>query len=124
MNAPAAVSVLGLQVPLQIVVLGVVTGMTYALLAVGLVLAYKSSRVVNFAHGEMGALAAGIVPVLVVSDHVNYWVAVLLALLLAAATGLFMEVGVIRKFARAIVESSFGEGDALIVRGCECSHPP
>jgi len=97
----AASRLFGLQVPLEVVVLGLVTGLTYSLLAVGLVFAYKASRVVNFAHGEMGALAAGIMPVLVVNDHLDYWLALLLALLAAAATGVFMEMGVIRKFARA-----------------------
>ena len=101
MSVVAVTSLLGFQVPLEVLVLGALTGLTYSLLAVGLVFAYKSSRVVNFAHGEMGALAAGVVPVLVVNDHVNYWVAVLLALLAAAATGVFVEMAIIRKFAQA-----------------------
>jgi len=41
----------------QIVVSGIVVGSIYALAALGLVLVYKSSRVANFAHGQL--IAAG-----------------------------------------------------------------
>src|SRR5207302_9912133 len=73
------------QVPLDEVVLGVVTGLTYALLAVGLVLVYKTSRVLNFAHGEMGALAAGLMPWLVIRKGFPYWAAFTVAMVVAAA---------------------------------------
>lgn len=42
----------------QIVVSGIVVGSIYALAALGLVLVYKSSRVANFAHGQL--IAAGV----------------------------------------------------------------
>ena len=35
------------------------TGLTYAVLAAGLVLVYRATRVINFAYGEIGALGAG-----------------------------------------------------------------
>ncbi|MCU1460055.1 MAG: transporter related [Acidimicrobiales bacterium] len=89
------------EVRLEVVVLGLITGLSYALLAVGLVLTYKSSRVLNFAHGQMGALGAALIPVLVVHDHLNYWLAVLIALLAAAAAGAFCELVAIRKLAKA-----------------------
>ena len=41
----------------QIVISGIVVGSIYALAAIGLVLVYKSSRVANFAHGQI--IAAG-----------------------------------------------------------------
>ncbi|MFO7749099.1 MAG: branched-chain amino acid ABC transporter permease [Desulfobacteraceae bacterium] len=41
----------------QIVVSGIVVGSIYALAAIGLVLVYKSSKVANFAHGQL--IAAG-----------------------------------------------------------------
>src|SRR5690242_4807711 len=80
------------QVPLEEVVLGLITGCTYALLAAGLVLTYKSSRVLNFAYGEMGALGAILIPVLVVHDHFNYWVAAAIALAVAGAAGACSEI--------------------------------
>mgnify|MGYP001297516315 CR=1 FL=1 len=90
-----------MQIPLSVVVLGVVTGLTYALLGVGLVLTYKSSRVLNLAYGEMGALGAAVVPVLVVKEHVPYWLAIPVALAVAAAAGAFTELVAIRRLARA-----------------------
>ncbi|MHB8669095.1 MAG: ABC transporter permease subunit [Acidimicrobiales bacterium] len=91
----------GLNVPLEVAVLGLITGLTYGLLAVGLVLAYKSARVINFAHGEMGALSAGVIPVLVISKGWPYWAALVAALGIAASTGALVEFGIIRRFARA-----------------------
>ena len=41
-------------------VIGLFTGLTYGLLAVGLVLVYRSSRFVNFAHGSIGAFGASV----------------------------------------------------------------
>ena len=40
---------------------GVVSGCLYALGAIGIVLIYKSSNVVNFAHGNLAGLAAFLV---------------------------------------------------------------
>ena len=44
------------DVPQETFVLGVITGLAYGLLAIGLTFAYRISRVINFAHGEVGAL--------------------------------------------------------------------
>ena len=45
---------------MDLVLLGLTIGMANALLAVGLVLIYMSSRVVNFSHGEIGAFAVAL----------------------------------------------------------------
>lgn len=42
----------------EVVVSGVQTGVVYALVAVGIALVYKSTRVLNFAQGEIGTVAA------------------------------------------------------------------
>lgn len=106
MLAPGIVAVAHLpfthfQTPVEEVVLGLVTGLTYALLAVGLVLIYKNSRVLNFAHGEMGALAAGLVPWLVIREGVPYGAALAVAVVVAAAAGAFTEIVVIRYLAKS-----------------------
>ena len=85
------------EVPMVAVALGVVVGLSYALLAVGLILIYRSTRVINLAHGEIGALAAAIVAVLVNENGWPYWVAGLLALLAAGALGGLVELLVIRR---------------------------
>ncbi|TMC47776.1 MAG: ATP-binding cassette domain-containing protein [Chloroflexi bacterium] len=87
----------GLQVPAPILFLGLVTGATYGLLAVGLVLVYRSNRIINFAHGETGAFAAALLGVAVVSWHFLYWLVLPLALMLGAGTGALTEVAVVRR---------------------------
>ena len=89
------------DVPMEIVVIGVITGLIYGLLGVGLTLVYKSSRVINFAHGDMGALPAGLLLLAVLKWNVPYWVAVPGALVAALAIGAGVEFLVIRRLVRA-----------------------
>lgn len=84
-----------------LLLLGAITGMTYGVLAVGLVLVYRSSRVINFAHGEIGALGAAVCAVLVVRWHTPYWVGLVAALALSAMVGAGTEVVVIRRLKNA-----------------------
>lgn len=46
---------------IEVAVSGVQTGVVYALVAVGIALVYKSTRVLNFAQGEIGTVAAFVV---------------------------------------------------------------
>jgi ABC-type branched-subunit amino acid transport system ATPase component/ABC-type branched-subunit amino acid transport system permease subunit len=87
----------GFQIPAPILLVGLVTGATYGLLAVGLVLVYRATRIVNFAHGETGAFAAAVLGVLVVNAHLAYWLVFPFALLLGAGTGALTEVAVVRR---------------------------
>ena len=96
-----AIVLFGIEAPAEVLVIGLVTGLTYALLGVGLTLAYKSSRVLNFAHGEMGALPAIIVPVLVVNAGWSYWPALAVALAAAAVAGALIELVIIRPLERS-----------------------
>ncbi len=89
------------QVPGPVILFGAITGMTYGILAVGLVLVYRSSRVINFAQGAIGALGASLLGVLVVKGHVPYWIAFLGGMLLAAATGGLSEVVIVRRLRNA-----------------------
>ena len=79
----------------QALVIGVITGLGYSLIALGLVLIYKSSGVFNFAQGEFGT-----VPLFVLYlAHLNgvpYLLAALLALVVAVAMGWAVERAVIR----------------------------
>lgn len=77
-------------------VLGVFQGAVYGLLAVGLVLVYKGTRVFNFAQGEFGSVAAFVAFGLVTYVKVPYAVAILGALLAALAMGLLVERFVVR----------------------------
>ncbi len=87
--------------PLGIVVWGLVMSSLTALLAFGLVLIYRSHRVINFAQADLGAVPASLCVSLVVLRGWSYWVAVPFALLVAVALGSAVEFLVIRRFARA-----------------------
>jgi ABC-type branched-subunit amino acid transport system ATPase component/ABC-type branched-subunit amino acid transport system permease subunit len=87
--------------PFGIVVWGIVLSSLTALLAFGLVLIYRSHRVINFAQADLGAVPATLCVSLVVLRGWSYWVAVPFALLVAVALGSAVEFVVIRRFARA-----------------------
>jgi ABC-type branched-subunit amino acid transport system ATPase component/ABC-type branched-subunit amino acid transport system permease subunit len=95
------VTVFGLQITSGVLALGAITGMTYGILAVGLVLVYRSNKVVNFAHGEIGAFGAAVCGVLVVKWGVPYWLALLAALAVSALIGAGTEVTVVRRLRNA-----------------------
>ena len=88
------------EIPLNVVILGLVNGLTYALIAIGLTLVYRTSRVLNLAAGEMGALPALLIPILVINKGWPYWLALVLALVGAAAIGGLTESLVIRPLSR------------------------
>jgi len=65
--------------PPGVIVLGCIFGAVTGLLAVGLVLVYRTTRVVNFAYGAMGGLPASIGIELYLAKGVPWPVAALLA---------------------------------------------
>ena len=66
-------------------------GAVNGLLALGLVLTYRASRVINFSYGAMGALAATVAVELNLAHHVNWFVCICIALVVGAALGLFVD---------------------------------
>ena len=89
------------EVPGGVIALGVATGLTYGLLAVGLVLVYRSNRIVNFAHGEIGAFAAAVLSIAITRWGAPYWVAFPLALALGALLGAGSEVMIVGRLRNA-----------------------
>jgi ABC-type branched-subunit amino acid transport system permease subunit len=87
-----------MTLPLYAVVDGIGVGLQYGLLAIGLVLIYRTSRVLNFAHGQLGVIAAVLLAHLVVDGNVPYFVALPLVFVVAAATGAGSEL-LIRRLA-------------------------
>jgi branched-chain amino acid transport system permease protein len=79
----------------QSLVIGTITGSAYGLVALGLVLIYKSSGVFNFAQGEFGTVAVCTL-YLLHSNDVPYGVAVIGALLAGMLFGFLTERIVIR----------------------------
>jgi ABC-type branched-subunit amino acid transport system permease subunit len=76
-----------MSIPLYSVVDGIGVGLQYGLLAMGLVLIYRSTRVLNFAHGQLGVTSAVLLVHLTADEHVPYGVALPLVFLVAAAIG-------------------------------------
>ncbi|HWA65618.1 MAG TPA: ATP-binding cassette domain-containing protein [Mycobacteriales bacterium] len=84
------------QTPLPVVVLGLIEGASYGLLAAGLVLIYRSNKIINFAHGEVGAFAASFFAIEVTTWHVPFWLALVPALIVAALIGVLIDNTVVR----------------------------
>ena len=76
---------------------GVVNGMVFGLLALGVVLVYRSTRVINLAVGNMGLPATGLIALLVINYGFPYWVALPIALVVGIAVGALIERAVIRR---------------------------
>ncbi|MCU1602283.1 MAG: putative transporter ATPase and permease protein [Frankiales bacterium] len=89
------------ETPFPVLSLGVITGLTYGLLSVGLVLIYRSNRIINFAHGNIGAFGAAFFGIEVVKWHIPYYIALLPALAVAAGVGALAELAVVRRLRKA-----------------------
>ncbi|MEY2474125.1 MAG: branched-chain amino acid transport system permease protein livM [Actinomycetota bacterium] len=88
-------------VPNGIFLQGIVLGVLNGMLAVGLVLIYRTNRIINFAQGELGAFAATLAAELVQRFHVPFYVAVFIGLLAAVLSSAFIEFVIIRRFSKA-----------------------
>jgi branched-chain amino acid transport system permease protein len=73
------------------ILVGAEFGAINGLLALGLVLTYRASRVINFSYGAMGALSATIGVELYLAHHVPWGVCIAIALVGGAALGLFVD---------------------------------
>ena len=86
---------------MDLVLLGLTIGMANALLAVGLVLIYMSNRVVNFAHGEIGAFAVALMLTFTQVLDWNYWLALVASLVGACVLSALIERTVIQRLFRS-----------------------
>lgn len=86
---------------LQGLVLGLVQGGTYGLIALGLVLVYKGSRVLNFAQAEVGTASLYVAWLLSGEHHLPYWVGALAAVAAAVVVGVVFERLVVRPMSEA-----------------------
>lgn len=84
---------------IQLLITGVSIGSIYALAALGFVLIYKSSRVINFAQGELIAIGAFMIYALTVWAHIPIWISLAIAILISYFIGL----GIERTFLRPMI---------------------
>jgi ABC-type branched-subunit amino acid transport system ATPase component/branched-subunit amino acid ABC-type transport system permease component len=88
-------------VPVSSLVMGLFTGSLSALIAIGLVLVYRANRIVNFAQGELGGLAAVLAASLIVGPGWGFFPAMVVGLVAAVALGAAIEILIVRRFAKA-----------------------
>ena len=85
-------------VPVAVVVLGILIGGLSSLTALGLVLVYRSTRIINFAQAEIGGMAASLAVLMVAGWHLPYGLAVVVGRAAAVATGWVVDATVVRRF--------------------------
>ena len=109
----------GFDVSGPLLLLGSIFGIGYALLGIGLVLAYRSSGFINFAHGATGLLAASAMSVVVNDYGVPYWLGFAGALAAAALLAAGIEAMLASKLAGApkvlSMVATLGAGQALLL---------
>lgn len=97
---------------------GIALGCVYGLIALGFVLIYKATEVVNFAQGEIMMLGAFLSFTFITTLGLNYWLAFLLCIVAMAILGAIMERLVIRPILGypqfSIVMATIGLG--LVIR--------
>jgi branched-chain amino acid transport system permease protein len=91
---------------LQHLVNALILGSTYALLGIGLTLIFGIMRVVNFTHGELYALGAYAVFFLEVSLGVNFFLALVLAVIIGCAVGAAIELVLLRPLLDADIDTT------------------
>lgn len=89
------------RVPTGLYLQGLVVGVLYGLMGIGLVLIYRANRIINFAQGELGAFAAVLASQLFTIFHWPFLAAALTGLLATVLSSLIVEFGVIRRFRKA-----------------------
>ena len=72
---PVAAALLPHGAPVGVVLTGVVLGTANGLLAIGLILIYRTNRIVNFAYGSLGSVAGLFGVELYLKSHWNYFLA-------------------------------------------------
>lgn len=88
-----------MQALLQVIIAGFVTGSLYGLLALGIVLIYRTTGVLNFAYGAIAAFCTCFLYLLLTGPHLNFWLALLCTLIFAIVFGALLE----RCFARPVL---------------------
>src|SRR5205807_6850031 len=92
---------------IQFVFNGLSLGSIYALLALGFVVIFKATEVVNFAHGSILALGAYAISRFSFNSHINFYLSVLLGVAIAALLAFVIERGLVRTMAgRSVIAVS------------------
>ncbi len=82
---------------LQLALNGMATGAIYALVALGLVITYKATEVLNFAHGDVLMASAFVAWGLIVGLGLPFWLAALLTVAFAAVLAWQIDARIMRR---------------------------
>ena len=88
-----------LQVFAQLTANGIAVGAIYALVALGIVLIYKATEVLNFAHGDLLVVSAFTAWGLIAVWGLPFWLAMLITVAIAALLAYALDALVIRRIA-------------------------
>lgn len=75
----------------QLIIEALAVGLCYGMLAIALVIIYKTSYVLNFAQGDMAMMVSFVSYHILFSYHVPFWLAFVLSMLFAALLGVLIE---------------------------------
>jgi len=81
---------------LQLIIQGLAIGSVYSLVALGFVLIYKASSVINFAQGELLMVGAYICLALLTTFNVPFWAAFILTMVFSVLLALIIERLILR----------------------------
>jgi len=108
---------------LQLIVQGLAIGSVYGLVALGFVLIYKASSVINFAQGELLMVGAYVCLALMTKLQFPFWAGILVTLVISALLALSIERFVLRPMIGEPVISIIMVtiGLALLLKGVLCA---
>ena len=82
---------------------GLALGAVYSLVAIGFVLIYKATDVLSFSQPALAVVGAGAISALAVDRGINFWIALIIALIATGLLGSLLE----RIFLRPMVGEPF-----------------
>ena len=88
-------------IPTEIVILGLVYGSLYGLIAMGIILVYRANRIINFAQAQLGSVPAVIALLLIAKRGLPWIIALPIAVIGGALLGGAVEVTLVRRFSNA-----------------------
>jgi branched-chain amino acid transport system permease protein len=102
---------------LQMLIIGLIYGSLYSLIAMGIVLVYRTTGVLNIAHGGIGVLAGFIAWDLDTKSGWPYFPALGIGILVAIVIGLTFEFLVVRRLATPALATVSTLGLFLVLQG-------
>ena len=81
----------------QLLIIGLSQGCVYGLIAMGFVMIYKATEMVNFAQGDIMMIGSFVAFTIIVTWGFNFWLGLLLAMVVMAVFGFLVDAIVVRR---------------------------